>query len=196
MTAGIFIVLSTFAFADDFELIGREISAGIDLGDRTVGAIFVGKFFDSSYSSELGRFTVILDHDGSGIEECGGSTQLLRIMLTMNFDTGARLVLLGPVDGDVHAYWDWNDPDCVAGGCPLFNGADYLHDIVLFSPVPPDPVACPEGGNAFIADVQAFGVRRLRFGSYGTDFSGGSLSGHLVHTPILIPAIFGSLTVD
>jgi hypothetical protein len=196
IAAGVFMALSTVALADDFELIGREISPGIDMGDRTVGALFIGKFFDSSFSGELGRFTVILNHDGAGIEECGGRTQLLRFKLIMNFNSGARLVLLGPVDGEIDAYWDWNDPDCVAGGCPLINGADYLHYVVLFSPVPPNPVACPDGGNAFISDVEEFGVRRQWFGSYGTGFSGGSVSGHLVHTPIISPAIFGSLTLN
>jgi hypothetical protein len=196
VAAGVFIILSTVALADDFELIGKEISPGIDLGDRTVGALFVGKFFDSSFSSELGRFTVILDHDGVGIEECGGRTQLLRFRLIMNFDSGARLVLLGPVDEEVDAYWDWNDPDRVAGGCPLINGADYLRYVVLFSPAPPNPVACTDGGNAFISDVPEFGVRRLWLGSYRTPFSGGSVSGHLVHTPIISPAIYGSLTLN
>jgi hypothetical protein len=196
LAAGVFMLFSTFAHADNFELIGREISPGIDLGDTTVGALFIGKFFDSNFSSELGRFTVILDHDGSGIEQCGGNTRLLSFKLIMYFDTGARLVLRGPVDVEVSAYWDWNDPDCEAGGCPLINGADYLHYIDLFSPAAPDLVACPEGGDAFIAEIQEFGVLRQRFGSYGTTFAGGWVSGHLVHTPIISPAIFGSLTLS
>jgi hypothetical protein len=194
-TVSVLLAISTFAYADDFELIGREISPGINLGGRTVGALFVGKFFDSSFSTELGRFTVILDHDGSGIEVCGGRTQLLRFKLVMNFNTGARLVLLGPVDGEVHAKWDWNDPACEDGGCPLITGEDYIHYIDLFDPQAPDPAACQDGGSAFIADVEQFDVGRQRFGSYGTSYSGGSVSGHLVHTPVISPAIFGSLTL-
>jgi hypothetical protein len=195
LTVSILLAFSTLAYADDFELIGREISPGIDLGGKTVGALFIGKFFDSSLLTELGRFTVILDHDGSGIEECGGRTRLLRFKLVMNFNSGARLVLLGPVDGEVSAYWDWNDPACEEGGCPLVNGDDYLHYIDLFSPEAPNPIACMDGGSSFIADIQEFGVGRQRFGSYGLNFSSGSVSGHLVHIPVISPAIFGSLTL-
>lgn len=195
LAACVILSFSAVVHADDFEMIGREISPGINFGDRTVGALFIGKFFDTGFSSELGRFTMILDHNGAGIEECGGETQLLRFKLIMNFNSGARLVLLGPVDSDVSAYWDWNDPYCVDGGCPLFSGADYLHYIVLFSPTAPNPEACMAGGNAFIAEVPEFGVRRPRFGSYGTSYTEGSVNGHLVHTPIFSPAIFGSLTL-
>lgn len=178
-------------------MIGREISPGIDFGDRTVGALFIGKFFDDGFYSELGRFTLILDHNGAGIEECGGITQLLRFKLIMNFNSGARLVLRGPIGGEVSAYWDWNDPDpdCIEGGCPLLYGADYLYYVTLFSPAAPNPIACPDGGNAFIAEIQDIGVQRQRFGSYRTGFTGESVSGHLVHTPIVSPAIFGSLTL-
>jgi hypothetical protein len=195
LTACVILSFSAVVRADDFEMIGREISPGINFGDRTVGALFIGKFFDPAFSSQLGRFTLILDHSGTGIEECGGDTQLLRFKLIMNFDSGARLVLLGPVNGDVSAYWDWNDPDCAGGGCPLISGADYLSYIVLFSPAAPNPIACLSGGNAFIAEVPDFGVRRRRFGSYGTSYTGGWVNGHLVHTPIFSPAIFGSLTL-
>lgn len=195
LAASMIVTFSSVAHADDFEMIGREISPGINFGDRTVGALFIGKFFDAGFSGELGRFTLILDHNRVGIEECGGSTQLLRFKLIMNFNSGARLVLRGPVDGDVSAYWDWNDPTCVGGGCPMISGADYLHYIVLFASAAPHPVACVDSGNAFIAEVQDFGVRRQRFGSYGTGFTGGSVNGHLVHTPIFSPAIFGSLTL-
>lgn len=195
LAACVILTFSTVVHADDFEVIGREISPGIDFGYRTVGALFVGKFFDAGFSSEQGSFTLILDHNGAGIEECGGETQLLRFKLIMNFNSGARLVLVGPVVGGASAYWDWNDPDCVGGGCPLFSGADYLHYIDLFSPAAPNPIACLAGGNAFIAEVPDFGVRRRRFGSYGTSYTEGSVNGHLVHTPIFSPAIFGSLTL-
>jgi hypothetical protein len=191
------ISFASFANADDFELIGREISPGIDVGARTVGALFVGKFFDSRFSTELGRFTVTLDHNQGGIEECGGETRLLRFKLIMNFNSGARLVLLGPTDGDVSASWDWNDPACEDGNCPLIGETDYAHYLDLFDSFEPNPIACQESGSAFIAAVDSFGLAKQRFGSYGTAFKSGSVSnGYLVHTPIISPAIFGSLTLS
>jgi hypothetical protein len=190
---------SALAYADDFELIGREISPGIDLGNRTVGALFVGKFFyleECELEGEAGRFTVILDHNGVGIEECGESTHLLRFKIIMNFNSGAKLVLLGPTDGDVFAIWGSNDPACEDGNCPIINGADYLYYIDLFGPEEPNPVECSVGGNAYIAEVPEFHVRRQWFGSWGTRFTGGTVNGYLVHTPIISPAIFGSLAVN
>jgi hypothetical protein len=190
---------SSFVYADGlqpYRVIGREISPGIDLGDRTVGALFVGKFFNSSFSSEMGRFTLTLDHDGSGIEECGGRTQLLRFKLVMNFNSGARLVLLGPTDGEVSAEWNLNDPDpnCQYGNCPLIDAEDYNRYIsILILGEDPNPVDCEDGGNAFIAVVPGFGIKRQRFGSYGPSFTEGSVSGYLVHTPIISPALFGTV---
>ena len=195
----VWIVMSfaTLVQADDFELIAREISPGINLGDRTVGALFVGKFFDSSFSAELGRFTIVLDHDGEGVEECRGNTQLLRFKLIMNFNSGARLVLLGPTDkGQVSAEWNWNDPECVNGNCPLIDGADYDYYVELFDGAPADLSICSAGGNAFLAGVSEFRIARQRFGSYGTNFSGGSVTGYLVHTPIISPALFGSISLE
>lgn len=180
-----------------FQLIGREISPGIDLGDITVGALFVGKFFDNSWA-EQGRFTLVLDHNGQNIESCGFETVLIRSRLIMNFNTGARLVLVGPLEapGTVTAHWFLNDPDCVDGNCPLINAEDYEHYLDLFDPeVDPIPVACDDA-DAFIAQVSDFTVTRQRLGSYGTSFSGGSVSGHLVHTPVISPAIFGTLYLN
>ena len=200
---------SSFVYAEEYpnplRLIGREISPGIDLGNITVGALFIGKFFDGSFSSEMGRFTLTLNHDGTGIEECHGSTQLLRFKLVMNFNSGDRLVLLGPTDGDVSADWDLNNSECENGNCPLVDGADYSQYISLFYPDPdsdtdleaPFLKDCnPDGGNAFIAVVPSFGLVKQRFGSYGTSFSGGSVSGYLVHTPIVSPAILGTVFLD
>jgi hypothetical protein len=190
---------SSFVYADDFGLIGRELSAGIDLGDKTVGAFFIGKFFDSSFSSEMGRFTLTLDHDGSGIEECSGRTKLLRFKLVMNFNSGARLVLIGPTDDEVFAAWDWNDPDpdCRYGNCPLIDGADYNRYISLLNlDTLPNPVPCGEDVNSFIAEVPQFGIARQRFGSFRTNFTEGLVSGWLVHTPIISPAIFGTLNLS
>ena len=111
----------------------------------------------------------------------------------MNFNTGGRLVLLGPIGADVSALWKWNDPECEMGNCPLIDGEDYAYYISLFKPEEPNPVACEEDGNAFIAEVPGFYVVKQRFGSYGTEFKGGSVIGRLVHTPIISPAIFGTV---
>jgi len=53
-----------------------------------VGALFVGKFFDQNYTTELGQFSVILDHNGENIEVCGGETELIRFKLIMSFSRG------------------------------------------------------------------------------------------------------------
>ena len=113
----------------------------------------------------------------------------------MNFNSGARLVLVGPVDGEVNASWDWNDPDCVTGNCPLVDGEDYDNYLTLFSSNPPDPLECVAGGKAYIAEVPEFDVAKQRLGSYGTRYIGGTVNGHLVHTPVISPAIFGSLSL-
>lgn len=194
--------LTSVIYADDapmVQMIGREIYAGREMADGTIrGALFVGKFFNSSFTTEMGRFTVILDHNNAGIEECGGETELRRFKLIMNFHSGARLVLVGPrrEDGLVNAEWVWDDPECLDGNCPIIDAEDYLHYLDLFDPFTvPNPVACHLDGDDFalIAEVQTFGLRRQWFGSYGTRFTQGSLSGRLVHTPIISPAIFGSL---
>lgn len=115
LAVSLVMLFSSFAYANglqSFQLIGREIFPGFDLGNKRVGAVFLGKFFDE-YWTEVGRFSVILDNDGQNIEICEGETELLRFSLIMNFRTGARLVLVGPTDDDVFARWDWNDPACV-----------------------------------------------------------------------------------
>lgn len=188
---------STFVYAEDFELIGREISPGIDLGYKTVGALFIGKFFDGGFGSELGRFTVVLDHGGNNIEQCGLSTELLRFKLIMNFNSGARLVLLGPTEGDVFAYWGYNDPDpnCEDGNCPIIDADDYLYYFDLFR-TDVEALSVCSSDNAYIAEVSEFDVKRQWLGSYRTPFNSGTVSGYLVHTPIISPAIFGSLTLN
>lgn len=193
LVVSLMLFFSSVTYADDqvVQLIGREIYAGRQMADGTVrGAFFVGKFFSDNFSTELGRFTVILDHDNVGIEECGGETELRRFKLIMNFHSGARLVLLGPgrEDGEVKAQWIYNDPGCPDGNCPLIS---YGYYIGLFESG--DLSGCGGGGNSFIAGVPEFGLRRQWFGSYGTSFIGGLVSGYLVHTPIISPAIFGSL---
>lgn len=210
MKKGIFLIaalslalsLTSVIYADDalmVQMIGREIYAGRQMADGTIrGALFVGKFFNSDFTTEMGRFTVILDHNNEGIEECGGETELRRFKLIMNFRSGAGLVLVGPrlEDGVVNAEWVWDDPECSGGNCPIIDAEDYLYYLDLFDPFTvPNPVECHLDGDGFalIAEIQTFGLRRQWFGSYGTGFTQGSLSGRLVHTPIVSPAIFGSL---
>jgi hypothetical protein len=197
MVVSLIVLFPAFLCADNnrpYQLIGREISPGIDLGDITVWALFVGKLFDSSWT-ERGRFTLILDHDGRNIESCGLETVLIRSKIILDFYSGARLVLVGPSGGrgPVTAHWFLDDPDCLDGDCPLIFADDYEHYLDLFDPeVDPNPMACDDA-DAFIAEVSEFEVTRQRFGSYGTRFTGGFVSGYLVHTPILSPAIFGVL---
>ena len=52
------------------------------------------------------------------------------------------------------------------------------------------------GTDSVSAKVPIFGLARQRFGSYGTSFSGGSVGGYLVYTPIVSPAIFGTVFLD
>jgi hypothetical protein len=146
------IAFSGFVFADShqyFQLIGREISPGISVGGKTVGAVFLGKFFDQGYTKELGQFSVCLDHNGEGIEVCGAETELIRFKLIMSFNAGGRLVLVAPTSAGAVAYWNSNDPDCLPGNCPLIDYQDYWHYITLFNN-PPGPPPC-EGAAALIA---------------------------------------------
>jgi hypothetical protein len=191
---------SSFVFADDFQVLGREIYPGTNVGDRVVGALFVGKFYDGGFANERGRFSIILDNDGQDVELCEGRTELLRFKLIMNFDSGARLVLVGPIGGDVYAEWDWDTLLCPSGNCPLTDYTDY---ITLFTMADPETALLPcaaEGaeptGKSFIAEVPQFDVSKQFFGSYGTRYRRGTVSGWLVHTPIVSPAIFGTVSVS
>ena len=58
MVVSLIELFPAFLCADNnqaYQLIGREISAGTDLGDITVGAQFIGKIFDGFWT-EQGRF--------------------------------------------------------------------------------------------------------------------------------------------
>ena len=189
------ISFSGFVLADDLtvQLIGRELSPGISLGGKTVGALFVGKFFDQNYTTELGQFSVSLDHNGENIEVCGGETELIRFKLIMSFNGGGRLVLLGPIGGGAAAQWYWDDPACPYGNCPLIYYGYYINLLNLGTPSQCATVGGPN--DAFIAQVQPFQVVKQRLGSYGVGFTGGSLSGWLVHTPVVSPAIFGTVVL-
>lgn len=184
---------SSAVCADNFQVIGREISPGFDLGGITVGALFIGKFFDQ-YWNERGRFTLSLAHNGEFIEECGKDTILLGFKLIMNFNTGARLVLVGP-DSPIAASWDLDDPECTEGDCPLTDYADYW--TLVYEDGLPDCDDDNYKSDSYIAEVPVFDVYRRRFGSYGVpSYSHGVVSGYLIHTPIVSPAIFGIIEFD
>ena len=194
------ISFSGFVFAggpQSFQLIGREVFPGINLGGETVGALFVGKFFDAY--GEQGQFSVSLDHNGEGIEQCGGRTTLIRFKLIMSFNAGGRLVLVGPSGPEVAAQWDWNDPeDCpTLSNCPLISYEDYINLLFRLNEAPPSLSLCGERGRpSFIAEVPPFDVVKQRLGSYGVDFTKGSVRGWLVHTPVVSPAIFGTVDLE
>jgi hypothetical protein len=193
------ISFSGFALANgsgSFQLIGREISPGISVGGKTVGAAFLGKFFDQGHTKELGQFSVCLDHNGENIEVCGGETKLIRFKLIMSFNAGGRLVLVGPRESGVAAEWDWDDPNCPYGNCPLISYDDYIN---LLSRLNTSELSdCGgNGGFSFIAEVPSFDVVRQWLGSYGVGFRSGSIQNRwLVHTPVISPAIFGTVVLQ
>lgn len=201
MAVSLLMSVQSFCFADDFQLIAREISPGFDLGERTVGALFIGKFFDSTSWEELGSFSVILDHDGKNIEVCDEVTELMRFKLIMNFNAGGRLVLVGPVGADpppVYANWLFDDPACTFDiGCPIIDIEDYYYYVTLLSnPLYLEPCGADGDSEALIATVDQFWVKRKLFGSYGVRYKKGTVAGYLVHTPIISPAIFGIVSLQ
>jgi hypothetical protein len=58
------------------------------------------------------------------------------------------------------------------------------------------PCAQVAPNDAFIAKVSQFDVVKQWLGSYGVGFTGGLVSGWLVHTPVLSPAIFGTVDLE
>ena len=195
----LFISSTTYA-TEIYYLKGREISAGHSTSDGVAGATFVGNIFNNpsdEAGDSVGLFTLILGHNGSGIEVCGEPTQLISFKLVMNFFPFGRLVLVKPTDVPASASWVWDDPSCVNGNCILL-GYEYFLD-----PVTPDPplIDCddesyddndPEA--AYIAEVEPFSVVKQRFGSWGPLSRGvteGLVSGFLDHTPYISPAIVG-----
>ena len=190
--------VSSSVYADDPENVYtiklREWFPGIDTGEITIGALASGNFFDSA-GNNAGWVNISWSHNGVGIEECEATTTLIRIRIVMNFFGGGRLVLVGPADGIVGAYWGFDDPACPDGNCPLIGYSNFLDPTTN----PDDLLSCDEEGSdpatAFIAQVPSFQVVRQWFGSYGTRFRGGFVSGFLVHTPIVSPAVVGEVVL-
>ena len=188
--------ISSIAYAQPFYLKGREIYQGYPTSYGVAGATFIGNFFDSPdgvAGDSAGYFTLILGHNANGVELCREQTELISFKLIMNFFPSGRLVLVGPTGGPVYANWDYDDPDCVNGNCPLIGYADFLDpDATLIGcDVTSDPYNDNDTASAYIASVPDFHVVKQWFGSWGTPFSGGSVYGLLVHTPIVSPAIVG-----
>jgi hypothetical protein len=201
------LIISSIAYADPLYLYGREISAGHPTSYGVEGATFVGNFFNRPVDEGgdiAGYFTLMLNHNANGIEECGQQTQLLGFKLVMNFFPFGRLVLVGPTEDPmtdpVYASWNWDDPLCVNGNCILLGYANFLDpdtdpatDLIHC-----DDTSEPYTDNdilaAYIAEVGSFNVVKQRVGSWGPPsrgVTGGLVSGFLDHTPYISPAIVG-----
>jgi hypothetical protein len=144
----LFFSLSSISYADQYTMMGREISPGYPTPDGVEGALFVGNFFDDDGISR-GYFILTLGHDGMGVEECSnpddgsGITELQSFKLVMKFNYGGRLVLAIPTDAfPVFAVWDSDDPNCPDGNCPLIGYDDFL------DPIAPPTVACNADGSS------------------------------------------------
>ena len=193
--------ISSITYAEQFYLKGREIYQGYPTSYGVAGATFVGNFFnnpDDEAGDRVGYFTLFLGHDANGIETCGEQTRLISFKLIMNFFPFGRLVLVGPTDSqEVYAFWEYDDPTCVNGNCPLIGQANYLDpDLdpltdLIGCAYTSDPYSDNDTLSAYIADVTVFDVVKQRFGSWGTTFSGGTVRGFLDHTPYISPAIVG-----
>jgi hypothetical protein len=202
-TIGIVLSVSSSVYADDkaFTIKLREWFPGFNTGGVTVGALASGNIFDI-YGNNVGWVNICWNHSGEGIEECKETTTLLRIKIVMNFYDGARLVLVGPADGTVGAYWGYDDPNprCQDqdGICPLIGYSNFLDP----NTDPDDLKPCEDTGDtdaAYIARVPSFRVVRQRFGSYGKSFrwvTWASVSGFLDHTPIVSPAVVGEVVLN
>lgn len=184
----------------EYSLIGRELSPGIlqPSGDYSTGiyhnALFLGKIFDKNFS-DVGYFSVVLDRVNEGVEMCGYSTRIVELKLVMTFKNGSRLVLVMP-PGEAEAYWDYNDPECL-DGCVFPGYGEYLF---LIDPDQQGELcSCDVDGEALIAEVPFVRLQKQWFGSWGPSarrVDGAVLSGWLIHTPLLIPAVYGTVILD
>ena len=198
LALAMFSIPAAVSHANDtmYNLVGRELSPGIKSGGVYYGALFLGEIFDAEYTRKVGYFSVLLNREDEGVEECGETTTIINVKLIMNFNNGSRLVLVLNQDEEAMAEWDYDDPAC-PGGC-LFPGyATYIFDVL------PDLEEmgqnCGDDGDdiSLIAKVPDMTLTKQRFGSWGIrGVSGATLNGWLVHTPLLIPAVFGTVTIQ
>lgn len=204
------ISVASSAFASKaFTIELREWFPGINTGDITIGAMASGNIFFKG--KNVGYVNIAWSHNGEGIEVCEGKTTLLSIRIEINFNDGGRLVLVGPFYDDesepepVTANWDFDDPSCPDGNCPLLGYTNYLDpDIVRLYPTldPYDKLEpCETEGDpyaAYIAQILSFEVVvvRQRIGSrFRTSYSGGEVFGFLDHRPIISPAVIGEISL-
>jgi hypothetical protein len=183
----------------EFQLVGRELSPGIQSGDVYYGALFMGKILNAEYTQEVGDFSVTLNRLDEGVEQCNEDTHMLQFRLVMSFDDGNRLVLVLD-DQDVAAHWGYDDPNC-ADGC-IFPGYAYYIDQILnnsFSLCDDYEAGDPNVG--LIANLGSVDdpvkLRKQWLGSSMKGFpryvTHADLYGWLVHTPLLVPAVFGTV---
>ena len=198
-TAVILISFSSVSYAGGttYQLLGRELSPGIKIGDVYKGALFLGKIydeFDVEEGSEVGYFTVLLNRVDEGVEICGETTTVLKFRLVLNFYDNRRLVLVMD-QPDALAIWDYDDPLC-PDGC-VFPGFEYYLEYLpsLIGAVP----NCGDDGNdvSLIAAVPKIELKKQRWGSWGVGgISGGTVEGWLVHTPLIFPAVLGTVEIE
>jgi hypothetical protein len=177
-------------------LVGRELSPGIQFGNVYYGALFLGKIYSDDYMTDFGDFSVTLNRVNEGVEQCGQDTHILQFKLVMNFKDGSRLVLVMD-DPYATASWDYNDPKCL-NGC-LFTGSSYYYYKDILEP-PASLLACNEGSSALIASVGPMNLRKQWLGSswrgIARTVNNAELNGWLVHTPLVFPAVFGTIVLD
>lgn len=195
----ILLASSSYANGNSFQLVGRELFKGIQYGDVYYGALFMGKILDATYTEEVGDFSVTLNRVNEGVEMCGEDTRVLQFKLVMNFDDGSRLVLVLD-DDSAAAAWDYSDPFC-DGKCIFRGYPAYIYLLKNFA----NPFPGCSGEDALIAKMESDGgnpvlLRKQWLGSSLRGFvrgvNGAELSGWLVHTPLVVPAVFGTVVLD
>lgn len=195
----ILLAASSYANGNSFQLVGRELFKGIQYGDVYYGALFMGKILNATYTEEVGDFSVTLNRVNEGVEMCGEDTHVLQFKLVMNFNDGSRLVLVLD-DGDAVAAWDYGDPFCDKK-C-IFRGYSAYIDLLEESSDPFPGCSAPD---ALIAKMESDDggpvlLRKQWLGSSLRGFVRGvnhaELSGWLVHTPLVVPAVFGTVVLD
>jgi len=202
LVAVMFILPASASYAGDktLHLVGRELSAGIQIGDVYYAALFLGKIYDARYSRDLGDFSVTLNRVDEGVEQCGQDTRILQFKLKMYFNDGSRLVLVLD-EPDAVASWDYDDPFC-PDGC-IFPGY-YAYIAALETEENPFPSCTLDTDDvALIANVGSeFDPIVLRKQWLGSSWSGlarnarwAELNGWLVHTPLIVPAVFGTVVL-
>lgn len=176
-----------------YQLIGRELSPGIESGGIFYGALFLGKIFDQGFNS-VGYFSVLLNRLDQGVEECGKTTPILSLKLFMTFKDKCRLVMFMD-QNEAAALWDYDDPVCPDGR--VLSG--YKFYLTYLQALGGQSANCEKFGDpdvSLIAEVPQIILKKQRIGSWGmAGVSGATISGWLVHTPLIFPAVFGTVVL-